>query len=225
MYIDDWGLVNSKPDEEYAENSILWTLEAILLGEQAGEDMSHMKGKLYIALKNCRISEGIYSQNPHYTNNPETNLREQYMSPDQLLVFMATYKLWGWEFGKEIWEEIKRQGGIKYDNVRPNSPERFIHPKHLAFAAICASSPLGVLLAPVLAIGAIVSCLAPKTTTSGKILTWVQLTTIRWNLLFSLCTWIVQLKHKNWYEVFKIYFPLDDHPCANYAKKIYDDGE
>lgn len=225
MYFDDWGLLNSKKDEVYAENSILWTLQYVLLCEMCGKDVTIHKNRLYTALKYCEIKEGIYSQNPTYTNNPNIRLKEQYMSPDQYIVFMASYKLWGWRFGKEMWKETLNQY-LCYDNVNPDTSPNFnnlrvFNPKHLAFAAYCNGSLLCPFLLPFLIVGAVVSCMSPKDVTSGKLITWTYLTTIKWTWFTKLCTKLIEKKHGSWANVFEIYFPFEDHPSNVLSKKVY----
>lgn len=224
MFIDNYGLTNSKSGEKNAENALLWTAEHILLEEIKGIKNIHSearKGRFKQALDKCRVRAGLYHQNPSYALSEPVHPHDRYMSPDQLTAICGMSSKYGWKYHKEIWKEIKRQG-LKYDNVEPDEPKRWIHPRDLIFYGYCAGNPIAKLCIVFLALACIVSCMRKKEETSGKLLAWTKChilkeksLVMRWTL--KACSKLV----KSWKEVFCIYFPDSKNPIHQLAVEVY----
>lgn len=224
-FIDGYGLTNSRKDEVNAENALLWTLEHLLLEELSGDIDPKRIMDINKAMHICKIEDGIYAQNPHFKGNPPAIAHDAYMSPDQLVAFFGASKRFKWGFGADIWKEMKRQGVFRYDNINPEKPKRFMHPKHVAFFAICQGSWIGYLLMPFLCLAMIWSCNAPKEKTSGKLLVWTKTEVLKEYKLIKLtrkiCDKLIEKRNGNWKEVFAIYFKDEDHPIRHLADRIY----
>ena len=217
MFIDGWGLLNSRPDEVNAENALLWTLEYIILLETLGMDASNQKQSLNEAIRACRTPiPGIYHQNPQFSLNPPIVAKDAYMSPDQLLAICGfSYKVNNNDHIL-VWNAIKKQH-LLYDNVAPSHPKRFVHPKDLILYGYLAGSFICKLLFPIFLITCILPHFKPVEDTSTKILTFVRLKLVKNNNIFSRLTckivnFLVKRKHKNWNNIFQIYFPNPEHP-------------
>lgn len=224
MYIDKYGLTNSKPYETGAENGLLWTLQHIILeGYQEGRIASLMR-----SIEECRIGQGLYAQNPSHVLNGAINTthsRDAYMSPDQLIVIMMTSAKFGAKHHKDIMIEIIKQGLVRYDNVG-DSKTRFIHPRDLVLYISVCLPILGPLLLPLLAIACVVACLKPREKTSGKLLAWTKCMMLKdqfkiMDVAYKLCTWAIKKSHPDWADVFEIYFPTPTHPFRKLAQKRY----
>lgn len=215
-----------------------WTLERQEFHNRPDNKKSYSIDRLKNALRKCKItrrnalpyqlpwrgsmnfypSQGIYAQHPRYAEDQlKVNEKERYMSADQLIVFFAAYKLWGWRHALAIWEEMLCQGLMRYDNITPTNPKRYVHPKHYAFCALCVNSWRGYVLLPVMVICDIWSCMASYEKTSGKLLAWVHAEVLGWRWF----KWLLKkalIQHEQigdgdpWDEVFSIYFTRKDHP-------------
>jgi len=216
-FIDSYGMINSRPDEENAESSLLWTVENYFLGRPQ-TSLETLKA----AIDKCEISKGIYDQNPS-RSLPEA---DKYMSHDQLTAICAlTYKE-GLYAHRYIWDEIVRQGG-RYDNINPENPSwsRFLHPRDLIYYAYLNKNILGYLLLPILFVIMTLSCLSTwkdkeRTiiVTDGKLLAWVRCQAVMknsliWRIFYAFITTIIRKKFKNgWEGVFNTYFYYPNHP-------------
>lgn len=231
-FIDPYGMVNSKLGEQYAENSILWTLQLIFLLRESGRFTMSMKfaEKLCEAIEACRIKDGLFHQNPSY-HNGVVHKRDAYMSPDQLIAIFLTGYLFSGQLGhrpwhKEIYKEIQNQGGYKYNNLE-DSELRLIHPRDLVLYKACVSPKIGQIALFVLLIANIVACMSKREKTSGKLLAWTKMIALKdefflMQVSWWICTFIVNRTHGSWADVFKIYFPIEDHPNAELAKEVYE---
>lgn len=231
-FFDDYSMVNSKLGEQYAENSILWTLQYVLLLRESGRLSKSVTfaDKLCQVIENCRIKEGLFHQNPIH-HEREFVLKDGYMSPDQLITIFLTGYLYSSVLGrspfhKEIWKEIVNQGGYKYNNLE-DSELRLIHPRDLVLYKACVSPKVGQIALFVLLIANIVACLSKREKTSGKLLAWTKMQALKDDFLLMklswlICSFIIKKKHGSWADVFKIYFPIQGHPNAELAKEIYE---
>lgn len=229
-YYDKFGLLNSKKDEVGAENSLLWTFQNYLLNKEAGnhQEAERIKGILIRNMDNCRIEEGLFYQTPVHTTNLPDN-RDKYMSPDQLITFFMVGYLFDYDkavFHSEIWEQIKYQGYFKYNNIPGDTKLRFIHPRDLVLYYSLNSGVLGQIAMILLLIANIVACNSERQKTSGKLLAWTKMMALKdkfWamRISWSICTKIVNKTHGSWADVFKIYFPLENHPNADLAYNLY----
>ena len=221
-YVDDYGLINARPNEKNGENSLLYTAENILIKELLGKNNFQEKLTFYKAVKQCRDSKGIFSQTParNLTGN------DQYMSHDQLTAIFAISRKYGFEYHIEIWEEIKRQLFF-YDNVNPRNPSitSFLHPRDIIYYGICAGSKLWYLGIPLLVIMAVISCWPIKENrhgidiipTSGKLLTFVRFSALKgiipgFSGIYDFLTEIIRIRLGGWPAAFLIFFPYTDHP-------------
>lgn len=226
-FFDDYGLLNSREDEKNAENALLWTYELILLLELQNKSSEAHISSLSSAIDLCRVSEGIYHQNPSFAFTPPENAHDAYMSPDQLIAITGASYRYGWTHAEDVWKEIKRQRML-YDNVDPNAPRRWARPWDLAFYAICGGSKLAKLFMWLIAITCIVSCMSKPGKTSGKLLAFVKMNTLRdkspmMELTWKICSKIIKTQYKvgnGWWKAFAIYFPFTDHPNNIESRKI-----
>ena len=229
-FVDDFNLINSRPNEKNGENAFLFTTECYFLQR----DITWFSF-LIIALCKMRIKSGIYEQHP--CNCFEG--KDKYMSHDQLTAIFALSYSNKLGHHTEIWKEIKRQW-FRYNNVEiPQTwkeklvNKRFLHPRDIIFYGYCAGSWIWKLALPILWIFMLVS--SAKTykirgdqkfiATDGKLLNFVRLQATRstsylWNLQWYINTWIIKRKFGSWNKVFNIYFPYDQHPCVIASKDI-----
>jgi hypothetical protein len=231
-FIDPYGMVNSKVGEQYAENSILWTLQLVFLLRESGRfaESLALAEKLCKVIENCRIKEGLFHQNPIHHERDYVQ-KDGYMSPDQLITIFLTGYLYSSAFSrpawhKEIWQEIINQGGYKYNNLE-DSELRLIHPRDLVLYKACVRPVIGQIALFVLLIANIVACLSKPEKTSGKLLAWTKMMALKDHFLtmklsWIICSFIIKKKHGNWADVFKIYFPVEGHPNAELAQEIYE---
>lgn len=220
MYIDDYGLTNSRPDEKNAENALTWTAEHILLEDALNKPSEARIATFKTALNKCRVRPGVFHQNPSYALSEPVVAHDKYMSRDQLISICGISKKYGWGVEKEIWKEIKRQW-FRYDNVNPDKPRRWITPWDLAFYALCADSWIGRLLYPFLAMSCFWSCLRKKEDASGKLLTFIRCKSLKLDSLFGKCTKLLFWNNKYWWSAFNIYFRRQlNHPCIQLAREL-----
>ena len=224
MFIDKYGLTNSKPYEQGAENGLLWTLQHILL---EGNQKPRI-GSLMRSIEMCKVGQGLYAQNPSHVVEgavSTAHARDAYMSPDQLIVIMMASAKFGATHHKEVMSEIIKQGGFQYNNTK-DGKIRVIHPRDLVLYISVCFPILGNLLLPLLVIASVISCLKEKSHTSGKLLAWTKCMMLQDEFLvmklgMKLCTMAIKKNHADWAEVFEIYFPNTTHPIRKLAQKRY----
>lgn len=221
MYFDTYGLLNSRPDEVNAENSLLWTFEYILLLRHMGLDTNASVEALKRAINDCKLGKpGIYAQNPSYVANKPLIASDEHMSPDQLITITGFSYLYGLEHHKLVWQEIKNQW-FRYDNITPDKPKYWIHPRDLIYYGILGGSIIARLFLPLYFIMIILSCTNEKMNTSTKILTFVKLHVIRNRFVAKICNMLIKRRNNDWNDVFRIYFPDINHPIH----KLVDQGK
>lgn len=224
-YFDSDGLLNSRKDEKHAENSLLWYVEYLLLLDKSNSlteaHISHMGG----ILEKCRVRPGIFAQNPEFARRMRQGdtSHDMYMSPDQMVAIFTISAKFGWEYHYEIWSEIKRQK-CRYDNLKPDKPSRWIHPRDLIYYGYLAGSKWAKLLLPLYYIMLLIT-FSKGTGTSTRILSWVknvQLVQFPINrFIWCICDKLIRRKFGSWAKVFSIYFPHSDHPIQVLANKLY----
>lgn len=224
MFIDRYGLTNSKPYEQGAENGLLWTLQHIILeGHQKGRI-----GSLMRSIEQCRVGQGLYAQNPSHVVDGAISThhkRDAYMSPDQLIVIMMASARYGQTHHVEVMDKIREQGIFRYNNLE-DGERRFIHPRDLVLYLSVVYPILGTLLLPILAIACVISCMKERSHTSGKLLAWTKCMMLKdqfkiMELAYKVCTKAIKKNHKDWADVFEIYFPHEKHPNRLLAQKVY----
>ena len=219
-YWDSNNLLNSRNNEQFGENSILFTIENFHLGEEVSKEID-------AAIEKMTIRQGLYMQN---VNN------YGYMSHDNLTALMSYLPA---NVRKEIWEEIKRQW-FRYDNVNPDSPSwsRILHPRDIIYYGILGGSALAWLGFPLYLLMMLITVFtdcennefgSPIFSTSGKLLLWVRYKGMQNNALFSLTfkalSYIMKKSSMlpSWYDVFKFYFNQDNnHPNVILAKEQFE---
>lgn len=230
-FYDDFGLINSRPDEKNSENALLFTVEHFFLTKSA-QDYENIKE----SIEASRIGDGLFLQHPANTLQGE----DRYMSHDQLTAIVAFSYHNDLDFHKEIWKEIKRQW-FRYNNVEvPQTMwemltnRRFLHPRDIIFYGYCADSIIFYLTLPLLWIIMIISSFKMKKVrphgtfiaTDGKLLNFVRCKAskknILWKLVWKLNDYIVRKRIGTLHEVFKIYFPYEDHPNVIASKGCND---
>lgn len=224
MFVDKYGLINSKPYEQGAENGLLWTLQHIILeGYQEGRIASLMR-----SIDQCRVGQGLYAQNPSHVVDGRiktVHKRDAYMSPDQLIVIMMASRKFGTTHHLDVVNEIIEQDFVQYNNLK-DGVNRWIHPRDLVLYYTMAYPSLGFLLLPLLAIACFVSCLKERSHTSGKLLAWTKCMMLKeefkvMELAYKACTWAIKRNHKDWADVFEVYFPHEAHPNRLLAQRMY----
>lgn len=226
MFIDKYGLTNSKAGETGAENSLLWTLQHIILLVELGllDSATAKLSDLKRSIDLCRIGQGLYVQNPSHALKTPNN-GDKYMSPDQLIVIMMVSFEEGAKHHVDIFNKIKEQGYIRYNNME-DGKLRIIHPRDLALYHLMNQTKLSLFLLPILCIACIVSCMDKREVTSGKLLAWTKLNFLENRHLSikitkRICDYIIKKKHGSWSDVFNIYFNAPHHPIAKLAKEVY----
>jgi hypothetical protein len=185
----------------------------------------------------CHKSRGIYMQHPsgYFTG------AEEFLSRDQLISIFSFSVKNELFFHIDLWREIKRQW-FRYNNVQvPNTfwekltNTRFINPIDLIFYGNCAGCFLWKLLLPILWLAMLFTIMkkwkvrpefykriyytlrgVKYTTvqllaTDGKLLTFIQCQAKKWKI-FKLFTFIIKKKFGSWNQVFRTFFPHEDHP-------------
>lgn len=206
QYINRYGLLNSKLEEDVAENSPLWSIELYLLTG----DESHLHN-VVMFIDKCRTSElGLYHQRPEKENN---GTKDDYMSPDQLIAFVAAlHKNNRNKNVKEIWNYLWKHF-FTYDNLQPGkiNKERLIQIGAVCFVGVLAGHKS---LYPILATACVYSCWIKQAETSGKIKSWVMFNVAEMKLTKKICNLIIKYRSEfvDWVGIFQEYFPRKDHP-------------
>lgn len=231
-YFDKFGLLNSKTHEVGAENSLLWTFQNYLLNKEAGEliEAYRLRSVLVSNMDTCRIETGMFHQTPIHHEREYTQ-KDGYMSPDQLITFMMAGFLFEKNykkaiFHKEIWESIAYQGYFKYNNIPGDIKLRLIHPRDWVLYFAVNNPFLGQLALVVLLVANVIACMSERSKTSGKLLAWTKMMALKdkfitMRISWWMCTKLVNKTHGSWADVFKIYFPLENHPNALLSSEIY----
>ena len=229
MYIDKYGLTNSKVGESGAENGLLWTLEHVMLELDSGKTQSGLSrlDDLKASIDKCRIGQGVYMQNPSHVLKIPVNVKDRYMSPDQLIAIMLVSEAEGMTHHKDIFKKMIKQGLVRYNNMEDRKL-RLIHPRDLLLYISLNVKMLAPLLLPILGLFCIISCMSKREKTSGKLLTWVKLSALEnryrsMKITKRICDRIIKKTHGSWSDVFSIYFNRPHHPIANLAHEVYSD--
>lgn len=195
-----WFLLNSAPHRKEDENAPLYSVEYIL---KYGS--SRLENAMEAFTVECKVSKGLYNQRVDNDGG-----KEDYMSPDQLIAFIAFFIIndRNWKLAN-IWEYLKSHW-FTYDNLTGQTNlKRLMQPSVVLFSAVAAGSKW---LTPLLSLVCLVACMSKKGRTSGKLKAWVIMRSLGLTKTFSFCTKL--LKEDDWDEVFEIYFPLG-HPLRD----------
>lgn len=214
MFINKYGMINAHSLDIVSENTILFTLEYILLNPP---DKSSMEKKLENFIADCETMPGLYNQQPGLTFG-----KDRYMSHDTLTAIVAYSHLKGYNYHKKIWNHLKSHW-FTYDNITAKTNfSRIMHPRDILYYGYCAGNPICILLYPLLALFMIITCLQSYKVrngnkilkTDGKLISWVRCKCSSLNLTMKSLTFLLKLNSQfgNWNNVFRIYFKELEHP-------------
>jgi hypothetical protein len=206
-YKNKYGLINASVEHDDSivhENSILYTMEYVLLTGTTSFDEDLIK---YIFNSNAGWP-GLYNQFP--PTNIIVHEKDRYMSPDQLIAFLAVlqYKEMWWII-QNIWVWLKKSY-FTYDNVSAEvNFDRIMQPAAISFAGALNGSWFWEF---VLNLICIYSCATKRKETSGKLKSWLMMRTIKTMWCRKICDYFIKKYFGNWDGVFEIYFPDPLHP-------------
>jgi hypothetical protein len=209
LFLNSYGLLNSKIGEGVAENSPLWTWQYLLM--QSDDQL--FKDLLSFINLSKTTTPGLYNQRPF-----KNNTSDDYMSPDQLIAFAAVlHKANRIEELNLMWTYLKKHlftydnltGKINFDRVMQVSVILFI-------AALINKRWAKLLLIPLL----IHSCWVRKSETSGRLKAWTMMTTLNMMSTKMICTRIIKLRSdfETWSGCFLEYFKEAQHPIRLLAQ-------
>jgi hypothetical protein len=229
-YINEYGLLNSRPQDINAENAPLWSLEYLILREMLADPSMPLKGmgtmdyydeylqietKLdqYVDLSYAG-KQGLYHNVPFDCVHPH----DKYMSPDQLIAFAAAkFRLNKYREVEDMWRFLKRHF-FTYDNLTGKSNfKRTMQPSAVAFLGALNGSSFWEW---VVACSCVNSCEKAPHKTSGALKAFCMMQTLYMDDLFEECTKILNENGTSWKKVFRIYFPLIDHPIHTLVEDL-----
>ncbi len=230
-----YGLLNAHLDEDVAENTVLWTVEYIillyLLSEEALELKYINKGNEYVIKGVAYVDAcetfvpGLYNQFP-----PEIEIKiekDRWMSPDQLIGFAAMYELGvKKEPIKRMWEWLWRHF-FTYDNVNKRTNfSRIMQPSAILFLGLLAENPILTFMNKYKPLRAIlkfilgrIPCTLRPDQTSGKLKAFVIYSILGWDVQ-ELLKYFDHRYFVNWTDVFKVYFPNPEHPIRKVLEEV-----
>ena len=227
QYINEYGIINAKPEDIVAENCPLFTQEYLHLIKNGNlssikylPNAVELQQNLNKYVDLCLVKPGLYNNLP-FTN---TEIEEdKYCSPDQLIAFLANLKdRKDKQKLKDIWNYLKSHW-FTYDNINQKTDfSRIMQPQAILLAGVLGGGFLTrLLLRPLLSLAVFISVL-PKKGTSGELKSWVMMKAAKMKITEWICNKLIKREYGNWEKVFKIYFPLEDHPIhkiAHYANE------
>jgi len=182
------------------ENCPLYT-QQFLVNNPYRRDIKH---NLRNFIQKCKVQSGLYGNRPYLNGT-----HEDYTSPDQLIAYISRLYLDGNFEVKMIWEWLLGHW-FTYDNLSKDTNfKRTMNPKCILFSAVCAG---WWFLMPLLSLACIISCLAPKEETSGKLKSWLIMRTLGMGYTYKVCEKLIDGGFKG---AFNIYFPAD-HPNGGF---------
>lgn len=201
-YINKHGTLNAKLADGVAENAPLWSVEYLLLKHD-----EELFQSLIRFARLCKTeTPGLYNQYPTLQNS-----HEDYTSPDQLMAYLAVFKLERRDDKiQEIWKYLLDHWGT-YDNMTGRTNwQRIMQISAIAFAGACAGNKWAKII---LAGACIYSCATNRGETSGKLKAWVMFKTLNMKFTETICTYFIKkTPFKNWKGIFFEYFQEEEHP-------------
>jgi hypothetical protein len=203
-YINSQGLLNAKLADDLAENAPLWSVEYLFLKH----DPELYQSLLDYIDKSYTGTPGLYNQNPIRFNK-----KEDYMSPDQLIAFIAALKMADKKDEiKAIWSYLWRHF-FTYDNLQPGKTnfDRTMQLSAILFSGVMAGH---FYLKPILSAALLYSCATKRTETSGKLKAWVMFKSAGMKITEAVCNLLIKTNSylKSWKGVFFEYFKEAEHP-------------
>ena len=204
----DYGLINAFPDREGTdENAPLYSIEYLLL-----KDEINLSNNLDRFIRwSFNLDTNAYNQRPN--NNGS---HEDYMSPDQLIAFVAFFNFEGANFKdctEDIWKYLKRHL-FTYDNLTGEiNFKRLMQPLAVFFVWYSATGNLFAKW------GMILSCWKscrefyknPQAESSGVLKAFVCLRSL--GIEDEYCEQFFE-------HAFEVYFPSPEHPIRKVLTEI-----
>lgn len=216
-FINKYGLINASEGDVVSENTALFTQEYLILAKEAGIDEPMLIHKMKEFIIASMVCPGLYNQMPG-----PLNPKDAYMSHDTLTGMLSFGKQNGMCMSDLAWNWIVTHYGT-YDNVsRKTNFKKILHPRDFIFAALLHNSWIGTILAPLLFLIMVESCMSKYKyrdgnailVTDGKLLSWVRCKTLGWNRALAVLQFLMSLTthFKNFKDVFLFYFKEEGHP-------------
>jgi len=203
-----------------SENGILFAAEFYLLTFLLKNDL---KGA-WVPVGNCLkySPNGFwYDPNPSHKNNHNAHFSHDNMTGLYVLCFLLGFK------NSKI---LKTLPTLKWNN------RYWLHPRDIIFYSILKEKKWSYIGMPLLFIMSLISCLRKPANTSGKILWWIRIQTLRMhpsNLIKSIANkmllimeFCLTLNHGSapMKSVFKTYFTVTHHPIRRLIFEYYKFG-
>lgn len=216
-YINDYRLLNARKEEIVSENAPLNSIQYALL-----RNYKYNKLPVFIMtaignyIDKCRTgTEGLYNQFPFIAKHE----RDRYMSPDQLIAFVAFFYLTDQLYRiKEIHNYLTGHF-FTYDNTRPGeiNIDRIMQASAIFFTGAATGKKIYY---PLLAATALFSCATKRGESSGKLKAWVMLKTLK----MERTLWFAEkllAGFKRWREVFDENHKEENDPVRLMAHNVY----
>ena len=216
-----YGLVTDS--DPTTENGQLFLTELILLKQLNGSDFSNERSVYVEQLFYSYVEKGLYNRNPELTTRTTSH--------DNLSAIFAFSYLTKGQHRFWIWNYLLKHLGT-YDNTKNKSSQfsRFLpfNPANFFVWGKMAESKIFWLFYPFYLINLIISCSKPAENTSGKLLTFVELTPLKNEFMFKHLYNYYESKMKKQYgeqwikTLFKTYFPNEgqDFPIYKELDKL-----
>ena len=214
-YLDQYSYVNCNTTERVGFNAILFTAEYLLSSSDVDPAAHDIEMQIFGKTVPQILKGSVYFSTPEDTT---------YISLDNLTALSALSP----NYAAKIYAETKRQW-LRYDNLNPEKPSwsRIQQPRDIIFYGMQAGSWICWILSPIMLLFCFMSMFSSFDETSGKLLVWVRLYSLKQNLFMRIALWFFTLQlrvchSQNWYDVVKIYFQGDEqHPVVLNFKRLY----
>lgn len=229
-YFDRSGLLGPSHDFYYSYNSLLYTVEYILLQQILDPQFNPnnfvtdnpecLITDMKSVLKSMEITPGLFR---NYPSEDPASL----MSHDNMTALACMSVLLGESYHERLWAQMRSQGyGMvqKYNNLADSSETRFVHPRDTLFLGMLSGNLICWFFFPVYALMLLLQI--PSSDTSGKLLSFISLQTMKGNIffkiLFSLYTFLLRFTtFQNWEAIFLTYFVESEHVNNILARQVW----
>lgn len=204
-FFNSAGLINARTDETFSENSLLFSLEYLLLDKSASSrNKVRILMKYQQLLKKLRKSPGRFDQQPFLDGT-----HDDLTSHDQLTAISIFSKKYGLQYHEEIWSYLKSHW-FTYNNLTGKTDfSRLLHPRDMIYYGMLNNSAICWALSPLYFIMQAPSLFGKST--SGKLLMWTRLKGLGLHKLVDFLPKLM-LQYSSWKEVFRVYYPDSEHP-------------